>query len=553
MALVIPAWIRERVPVMIRFGPAALPSEEPSALPPGQIAEETDPPASVQLIGSGWAYAWLDPRSIQPDDGAGLVGGIIGLVNCGRPRSPEDWGALRAWAWGASRALDYLKSDPAVDVARVGIAGVSRFGKAVLVAMAFDTRFASALVGSSGAGGAKPFRRDFGEALENLAGPGQYHWMAGNFLKYAAAEASFGSMNAGDLPVDSYMLIALCAPRLVFISYGSPERGDPPWVDQRGSFMAAVAAGAVYRLLGAQDLGVGDDYRRAEPPPVNRGLLGGHLAWRQHEGGHTIGPNWKYFIACANRLKGYKLPPLPVLSCDTPVPRTDVNSLEAHAQLVRKARQGRIDVYFVGDSIVRRWGAWDYPHLLENWKRNFTGWNAANFGWGADRIQNVLWRLANGELDGVDPRIVVLQAGTNNVAEEIGVKGREELVTDVTRGMRALLALIRSKAPRATIVRTAIFPRNDNMALMPVIRAINENLARLADGRTVRFLDINHRLADRNGVLFEGMMNPDLLHPTERAYQIWADALKPIFLELLGPPSREDRAPPPTGDPKAFP
>lgn len=553
MVVVTPAWVRERVPMMIRFGRPASPSEELSSPPPGSAPEGTDPPASVQLIGSGWGYAWLDPATVQPDHGAGLAQGIIGLANCGHPRDPEDWGALRAWAWGASRALDYFETDPAVDSRRVGIAGVSRFGKAALLAMAFDTRFAFALVGSSGAGGAKPFRRDFGEALENLAGPGQYHWMAGNFLKYAAAEATFGSRNASDLPVDTHMLIALCAPRLTFISYGTPEKGDPPWVDQRGSFMAAVAAGAVYRLLGARDLGIREDYRTAQPPPVNAGLLAGHLAWRQHDGGHTIGPNWKYFIAWSNKLTGFKPPSLPVFPCDTPVPRTDVNSLEAHAQLVRKARQGRIDVYFVGDSIVRRWGATDYPHLLANWKSNFLGWNAANFGWGADRIQNILWRLANGELDGVNPRIVVLQAGTNNVAQEIGSTGREGLVADVTRGIEALLWLIRSKAPRATIVLTTIFPRNDNMALMPVIYAINQNLARLADGKTVRFLNINHRLADSRGVLFEGMMNADLLHPAEKAYQIWADALKPIFRELLGPPASEDHAPPPTGDPKAFP
>lgn len=553
MMVVTPHWVRGRVPLMIRFGRAMLPSEEQSARPGGAAMEGTDPPASVQLVGSGWGYAWLDPATIQPDSGAGLARGVIGLTNCGRPRSPEEWGALRAWAWGASRALDYLETDPTVDGRWVGISGVSRFGKAALVAMAFDTRFAFALVGSSGAGGAKPFRRNFGEALENLADAGQYHWMAGNFLKFAAVEASFGSRSAADLPVDAHMLIALCAPRLTFISYGVPEKGDPLWVDQRGSFMAAVAAGPAFRLLGVRDLGVAHDYRSAEPPPVNVGLLGGHLAWRQHDAGHTIGPNWKYFLAWANKLAGYKPPPLPTFPCDTPVPRTDVNSLEAHAQLVRKARQGRIDVYFVGDSIVRRWGATDYPHLLAHWERNFFGWNAANFGWGADRIQNILWRLANGELDGVNPRIVVLQAGTNNVAEEIGSKGRDGLVADVTRGIQALLSLIRKKAPGATVVLTAIFPRNDKMDLMPVITAVNRNLALLADGRHVRFLNINDRLSDRRGLLHEGMMNPDLLHPSEKAYQVWADALRPIFLELLGPPSGEDHAPPPTGDPKALP
>jgi len=253
-----------------------------------------------ELIADGWGYALVDPSSIQADNGAGLTKGIIGLVNKGRPRTPEDWGALRAWAWGASRALDYFATDRAVDAKRVGIEGVSRFGKAALVTMAFDTRFAVALVGSSGEGGAKLHRRNFGEAVENLTASGEYHWMAGNFMKYGAAEAAFGRRNAGDLPVDAHELIALCAPRPTFISYGVPEKGDARWLDQQGSYMAAVAAGPVFRLLGARDLGTSDDYRRAQMPPVNVGLLRGALAWRQHDGGHTDGPNWKFFIPWAD-------------------------------------------------------------------------------------------------------------------------------------------------------------------------------------------------------------------------------------------------------------
>ena len=230
-----------------------------------------DPPATEQLIADGWGYASLNPGSVQADNGAGLTSGIIGLVNKGARRKPDDWGALRAWAWGASRALDYLETDKSVDAKKVGIEGVSRYGKAALVTMAFDTRFAVVLVGSSGEGGAKPHRRNFGEAVENLTGSGEYHWMAGNFLKYGAAEATFGSKNAGDIPVDSHQLIALCAPRATFISYGIPEKGDAKWLDQQGSYMATIAAGAVFRLLGAKDLGRGDDYRTAKMPPVNDG------------------------------------------------------------------------------------------------------------------------------------------------------------------------------------------------------------------------------------------------------------------------------------------
>ena len=167
--------------------------------------------------------------------------------------------------------------------------------------MAFDQRFAVVLVGSSGEGGAKLHRRNWGEAVENLTGSGEYHWMAGNFLKYGAAESTFGSKNAGDLPVDAHELIALCAPRLTFISYGVPEKGDAKWLDHQGSYMAAVAAQPVFRLLGAKDLGASDDYKTEKMPAVNVGLLDGQLAWRQHDGGHTDGPNWKYFIPWADK------------------------------------------------------------------------------------------------------------------------------------------------------------------------------------------------------------------------------------------------------------
>jgi lysophospholipase L1-like esterase len=228
-----------------------------------------------------------------------------------------------------------------------------------------------------------------------------------------------------------------------------------------------------------------------------------------------------------------------------------LNSLIAHSQLVEKAKQGRIDVYFEGDSITRRWGATDYPELLANWKRNFFGWNAADFGWGADRIQNILWRLNNGELDNVNPKVAVVLAGTNNVGNAIPAGTEDGLVADVTKGMQAVVTAIRSKAPNTTVIITGIFPRNDNMAAMPVINRINRNLAQMAEGRGVRFLSINEKLADANGRLLEGMMNADKLHPAEKAYQVWADALRPIFRELLGPPGAEDHAPPPTGDPGA--
>jgi lysophospholipase L1-like esterase len=550
MTLVTPKAARNPVPVMIMFGNGLLPSAAAASgrgrgLPPG--AAGNDPPATEQLIAAGWGYASLSPTSIQADNGAGLTKGIIGLANKGARRKPEDWGSLRAWAWGASRALDHFETLAIVDAKRVGIEGVSRYGKAALIAMAFDERFAVVLVGSSGEGGAKLHRRNFGEAVENLTGSGEYHWMAGNFLKYGAEDATFGSKNAGDIPVDAHQLIALCAPRPTFISYGIPEKGDARWLDQQGSFMAAIAAQPAFRVLGAKDLGRSDDYKTEKMPPVNEGLLDGELAWRQHDGGHTDGPNWKYFIPWANRfLKHTSSITEPA---DKPAPRTDQNSRIAHEQLLEKAKQGRTDVYFVGDSIARRWGALDYPELLANWKENFHGWNAANFAWGGDRTQNILWRLENGELDGVNPKVIVVLAGTNNVGSE---PRDEPTMADIAGGVKAIVDVCRRKAPDATIILTAIFPRNDNVAVISTIDRINQRLATFADGTRVRFLNINDRLADANGLLAAGVMNErDKLHPTLKGYQIWADALKPIFRELLGPPATTDLAPPPTGDPSA--
>src|SRR3989440_576245 len=509
MTLVTPGNANGPVPVMIMFSSAAFRqrmAEMMAKQPELKAMMGTDPPATEQLIAHGWGYAFIDPGSIQADNGAGLRKGIIGLTNQGQLRKPEDWGALRAWAWGASRGLDYLETDKAVDAQRVGIEGVSRFGKAALVTMAFDSRFAVVLVGSSGEGGVKLHRRNFGEAVENLTGSGGYHWMAGNFLKYGAAEASFGKKNAGDLPVDSHELMALCAPRLTFISYGIPEKGDAKWLDQQGSYMATVAAGPVFRLLGAKDLGVTDDYHSAKMPPANVGLLEGQLAWRQHDGGHTDAPNWKYFIPWADGFLNYHAA-VWQLPADQPVFRTDANSLVAHSQLLRKAKQGETDVYFEGDSITRRWGATDYPELLANWKQNFFGWNAADFGWGADQTQNILWRLENGELDGVNPKVVVLLAGTNNVGNTAVHDDADVRADDVTRGLQAIVRVIETKAPAATIIVTGLFPRNDNMSFMPVIDRINGNLSKIADGQKVRYLNINHKLADHDGRLFDGMMN----------------------------------------------
>ena len=291
LTLTTPADASGPVPVMIEFGWVFPPGFRPPPPSPGTPATKPGPTWQQQLLAKGWGYASLIPTSFQADNGAGLTQGVIGLTNKGQPRGLDDWGTLRAWAWGASRALDYFETDKSVDAKQVGIEGLSRYGKAALVTMAYDQRFAIGFIGSSGEGGAKLHRRNFGELVENVAGSGEYHWMGGNFLKYA------GPLTWNDLPVDAHELIALCAPRPTFISYGASEGlgAEGKWVDQRGSFMAAVAAGSVYRLLGKKDLGTSDF------PPVETALTDGELAWRQHSGGHTTGPNWPTFIEFASR------------------------------------------------------------------------------------------------------------------------------------------------------------------------------------------------------------------------------------------------------------
>jgi lysophospholipase L1-like esterase len=236
---------------------------------------------------------------------------------------------------------------------------------------------------------------------------------------------------------------------------------------------------------------------------------------------------------------------------DQPSPRRDANSQKAHEQLVEKAKMGGIDIYFEGDSITRRWGTSDnvWKANLANWTSNFFGWNAADFGWGADSTQNILWRLENGELDGVNPKIIVLLAGINNVGT---VPGGDEKVENITHGLQAIVKVMQEKAPNAVIILTGLFPRNDNMTVVPEIDKINDNLARMADGKKIRYLNVNDKLADADGKLYPGM-TIDRLHPTPKGYQIWADALKPIFTEILGPPAKTDHAPPPSADPSATP
>jgi hypothetical protein len=297
LLLMTPAHARGPVPVIMELAfdkdiEFALSKPAAGIVPvgPGHYGVDWQP-----VLDRGWGFAILKPTSIQADDGSGLTEGIVGLLNEGQPRKLEDWGALHAWAWGASRALDYFETDKAVDAKQVGLAGHSRFGKTALVTAAYDSRVAIVYSSSSGEGGAKLYRHIFGEQMPNLAGPALYHWMGGNFLRYG------GPLTPGDLPVDNHELIALCAPRPVFIGGGSSvgdgyaEPGGDAWADSKGMFLAEVAAGPVYKLLGKKGLGT------AEFPGMGTALMDGELAFRQHSDGHTPVPNWPYFLEFASR------------------------------------------------------------------------------------------------------------------------------------------------------------------------------------------------------------------------------------------------------------
>lgn len=334
------------VPVVLMFGnggaapddmpattPCLLPGQSPAAAGPGRGAAPArgggagraggppapppGPTAQEQIAARGWGFASVSTASIQADNGQGLTCGIIGLVNKGQPRALDDWGVLSAWGWGMSKVLDYFETDSAVDASRVAVFGHSRTGKAALVAMAYDERFLTGFISSSGQSGAKLHRRKYGEAIENIAATNEYHWMAGNYLKYAGRWDT--------LPVDSHELIAMVAPRPVFLSTGNGPDLNPDgsirmmdpnspniiasrgpveqqaanindaWVDPKGTFLAGVGAGPVYALLGRRPLG------SSEFPRIETGVMDGDIAFRQHSGGHTPGPNWPVFLEFAAR------------------------------------------------------------------------------------------------------------------------------------------------------------------------------------------------------------------------------------------------------------
>lgn len=261
--------------------------------PGGRTPAFPGPPApdSVQVaLRHGFAHVAYRPQLLQADNGGDMAKGVIGLARW--PRDQHDWGALRAWGWGASQLRTELARDPRIDGRRISLQGHSRFGKGVLVAAAFDPLFADANVSSSGAGGAKIMRRDFGERWENLAGSGEFHWFTPNVMHYVG-----GGRTTADLPVDGHTLIALRAPRPLFVTSGTAEKGDA-WVDPRGMWLAVQAAQDAWALWGLPVM------TGAMPPPGGTGHAGYTLGWYQHTEGHVPWPGFEAFYAHEARFAG---------------------------------------------------------------------------------------------------------------------------------------------------------------------------------------------------------------------------------------------------------
>lgn len=276
-----PVKARGKVPVilLINFGGGPPPPPPPPGKP-GRGAFPSDPPVAREILERGWGYATVGYQDIQPDRADSFTEGVIGLTLKPGATKPEpgEWGTISAWAWGISRIVDYLERDPRVDGKRVAIFGHSRLGKTVLWASALDERIAAVFSSCAGEMGSALARRDWGETVDDMAQ--NFHWQfSGNFQKWP------GRWN--EMPVDAHMLIALSAPRPVFVTGGTTDQ----WADPKGMFLAEVAAGPVYRLLGRKDLGV------SELPPLDTAVTGGDLGWHYHTGGHTATPaDWTAFL-----------------------------------------------------------------------------------------------------------------------------------------------------------------------------------------------------------------------------------------------------------------
>jgi hypothetical protein len=276
-----PAKSRGPVPVilLVNFGGG-------NTAPPGRAGAPPpsgDPPVAADIIAKGWGYATVGYQDIQPDRADAWTQGVIGVALASSPNkpaqpAPDEWGTISAWSWGVSRIIDYLERDASVNAKQIALFGHSRLGKTALWASARDTRIAVVYSSCAGEMGSALARRDWGETVDDMAQ--NFAWQfAGNFQKWV------GRWN--EMPVDAHMLIALSAPRPAFITGGTGDQ----WADPVGEFMAQVAAGPVYRLLGRKDLGV------TTLPPLDSPQISGDLGWHYHSGGHQATPaDWSAFL-----------------------------------------------------------------------------------------------------------------------------------------------------------------------------------------------------------------------------------------------------------------
>ncbi len=274
LTLYTPAKAKGRVPIilLVNFGGGTAPAG--ATAPPGE------PPVAADIISRGWGYATIAYQDIQPDRKTSLDEGVIGRTRrAGETPAPDEWGAISAWAWGASRAIDYLATDSSVNAGRIALFGHSRLGKTALWASANDPRIAAVFSSCAGEMGSALSRRDWGETVDDMVQNFPW-WFSASFQKWA------GRWN--EMPVDAHMLIALSAPRPVFLTGGTADQ----WADPVGEYLAAVAASPVYRLLGRNGLGVA-----ATQPPLDTPVTGGDLGWHYHTGPHAATPaDWKAFL-----------------------------------------------------------------------------------------------------------------------------------------------------------------------------------------------------------------------------------------------------------------
>lgn len=298
------------ISALLRLPVSTKGSKAPVVIHVGMFRGMVDSILWRSFASKGIGILMYNNNALQPDNGAGLTNYLIGYVNRGKWRSTTDWGTLAAWSWGVSRLIDYLEGSSEVDAAKIGITGHSRYGKATLVAMAYDERIAWGAPTSSGSLGTKQARRHWGQDYEHSLGSGEYHWMAGHFMVYAGVDPSstdgYMPRKVLGMPVDAESLIALCAPRPFFVGAGGMNAimGDA-WADPYGEYLVCVAASPVYEMLGGKGL-IMKDYmaykdKRVPMPTYNKAYTDGDIGFRMHNGGHSAREHYPVIAEFAAR------------------------------------------------------------------------------------------------------------------------------------------------------------------------------------------------------------------------------------------------------------